>query len=180
MIQTSRKYGVLTIVLALAMGFSTTVASAKQPENYMGIRFGVATPAGDLEDFDSSASVEVAFGHYFNPNFALEGSIGGMIFSSPNNYDYEIYPFQINAKGILPLDNVQLYAMFGIGAYYTYNEFRDDYNTLFGYDFGIGGLLKLSDSLGLGAEWKYFAIEEADWGTEAEGSTFSVNLQLHF
>ena len=53
MIQTSRKYGVLTIVLALAMGFSTTVASAKQPENYMGIRFGVATPAGDLEDFDS-------------------------------------------------------------------------------------------------------------------------------
>ncbi len=27
---------------------------------------------------------------------------------------------------------------------------------------------------------KYFAVEEADWGAEAEGSTFTANFQVYF
>jgi opacity protein-like surface antigen len=179
MIQAIRKYGVLILVLGMVVAFAG-VAGAAQPENYMAFRFGVATPAGDLEDFDAGPYVEVAFGHYFNPNFALEASIGGTLFSSPNDYDYEVYPFQVNAKGILPLDNAQLYAMFGLGFYHTYYEFVDNSNTLFGYDLGVGGLVKLSDTVSLGAELKYFAVEEADWGAEVEGTTFTANFQVSF
>jgi hypothetical protein len=177
--QVFKRSSMLALMLGVVLAF-TIAAEAAQPENYMAFRFGVATPAGDLEDFDAGPYVEVAFGHYFNPNFALEASIGGTLFSSPNDYDYEVYPFQVNAKGILPLDNAQLYAMFGIGAYHTYNEFVDDSNTLFGYDVGVGGLVKLSDTVSLGAEFKYFAVEEADWGAEAEGSTFTANFQVSF
>jgi opacity protein-like surface antigen len=179
MIQAIRKYGILILVLGMVVAFAG-VAGAAQPENYMAFRLGVATPTGDLEDFDAGPYVEVAFGHYFNPNFALEGSIGGTLFSSPNDYDYEVYPFQVNAKGILPLDNAQLYAMFGLGFYHTYYEFVDNSNTLFGYDLGVGGLVKLSDTVSLGAELKYFAVEEADWGAEVEGTTFTANFQVSF
>ncbi|MEK6698075.1 MAG: hypothetical protein AABZ10_03425 [Nitrospirota bacterium] len=40
--------------------------------------------------------------------------------------------------------------------------------------------MKLSDTVSLGAELKYFAVEEADWGAEAEGSTFTANFQVSF
>ena len=67
---------ILSMVLALFLPLSA-IAQDK-PDNYVVIKMGVYNPTGELDDddFDGKENAELMFGHYFNPNFALEGGIG--------------------------------------------------------------------------------------------------------
>lgn len=170
--------GVL-VVFMVCIGVGIAPAAAKEG-NYGAVKLGTFMPADDLEDYDTGPYLELVFGHRYNPNFALEGSVAATVVQSPGGYDYEIYPFTVNAKFIHPVDNLELYGMFGLGIYRVYSEFRDDSDEIFGWNIGFGALNKLNDNMGLGLELKYAFIDETGWGVEIEGLTIAANLQFNF
>jgi len=160
-------------------------ALGQDKTNYFTIKGGIYSPeSDDLEDFDEGFAGEVALGHYFNPNFALELGLGyletdGRIRDSGlrADGDIEIYPLTLTAKGILPLgENAELYGLAGGGVYFTESELDisggpslDDSDDPLGVHVGLGGNFNITENMSIGIEGKYF------WA-EAETKDAGMNL----
>ena len=64
-------------LLSVLLGIFATPATAASPLNYGTLKLGGYFPmTGDMDNFDSGFNGEIALGHYFSPNVALEISVG--------------------------------------------------------------------------------------------------------
>jgi opacity protein-like surface antigen len=147
---------------------------------YLAVRAGVVVPQhDDLEGFTNGFSIEGAFGYRFNPNLALEFSVGRwsmggeMSAVSPTvgtitgKLDFVAYPVLVTGKVILPLDRVGLYLLAGGGVHFLTADAsasvpamglsvsQSDSATAFGLHVGGGLDFQVSPTVSLGAELKY-------------------------
>jgi opacity protein-like surface antigen len=166
--------------------------------NYVTFKGGIYSPeSDDLEDFDTGFNVEIAFGHYFHRNLALELGVGyfeteatfsgfdPILFGSWREEDeITAIPLTLTAKGVLPLRNVDIFAAAGIGLYFVHGEADistsafgsfsfDDDDTVFGFHLGLGGNFNITENIFLGIEGKYLWAE-----AEFEESVFGVPIEL--
>lgn len=154
-------------------------ASGAESENYMVIKAGIFTPEGYTEDFDDGPVIEIGFGHYFNPNAALEATFDIISLNYPAypvEYDLDVGALTVNIKGILPIDNAEVYGMAGLGMYYISSWIgRDVTDTVVGGDIGLGLKLKFSETFGMGFEYKYWITDTvADMEEEFKGQSLTV------
>ena len=136
------------------------------PPNYVALKLGGYFPQhSDMDEFDTGFNGEIALGHYFNPNVAVEFSVGYFETSGSDegvNADIKSYPILLSIKAVAPISGGELYALAGGGLYITeldasalgVNLSSDD--TPFGFQLGVGGNFNLSPNVYLGLEAKYF------------------------
>jgi len=136
------------------------------PPNYVALKLGGYFPQNsDLDNFDTGFNGEIALGHYFNPNVALEFSVGYLESSGSDagvSGDITSYPILLSIKGVAPVPGGELYVLAGGGIYITeleasalgVNVSSDD--NPFGFQLGVGGNFNLSPNVFLCIEAKYF------------------------
>ena len=195
-------FSALTIVLLCFLPFS---AVGQDNLNYFALKGGIYSPTGDLDDFnfDTAFNGEIAYGRYFNPNFALEigagyfksdASLSGVdpIFGGSYREDDEIrvIPFILSGKGIYPSGNFELYGEIGIGIYLANFEgvlthtvlgtLRvDDDDTVFGVNLGVGANYNITEKIFIGVEGKYILTTDAEFQGAALGIPFKIESDLN-
>ena len=154
-----------TVLLSVLLMMIAVPAFAAPP-NYVALKLGGYFPQhSDMDNFDSGFNGEIAVGHYFNPNVALEFSVRYLESSGSDagiNGDITSYPILLSVKGVAPVAGGELYAIAGAGFYITnfdasalgVNVSSDD--TPLGFQLGVGGNFNLSPNVYLGLEAKYF------------------------
>jgi opacity protein-like surface antigen len=157
-----RRIALLSMLLVL---FAIPVL-ASSPPNYGALKLGGYFPQNsDMDNFDSGFNGEFALGHYFNPNVALELSIGYFKASGSEagvDADITSYPILLSIKLVAPISGGELYALGGGGVYITdldasafgVNVSSDD--NPFGFQLGVGGNFDISPNVFFGLEAKYF------------------------
>lgn len=110
-------------------------ATGADLNNYVVGKLGFYTPtSSDLSGYDTGFNTEVAFGHYFTPNIAIEMGIGyfqtegdvtvvypGATYSG--NEKIEVTPFTASLRASIPINVwLEVYGIGGIGAYYVYDR----------------------------------------------------------
>jgi opacity protein-like surface antigen len=171
----------LTGLFILVTGVAPALGANANPNNYVVGKLGFYTPtSNDLSGYDTGFNTEVAFGHYFTPNIALEGGIGyfqtkgdvtvvdqgGFTFRADERI--EVMPFTVSLRASVPINVwLEIYAIGGIGAYYVYdrievdhhNHHHDDHisddKTEFGWHLGGGLNYNISRNFFVGVEVKY-------------------------
>jgi outer membrane protein W len=162
--------------LCLLLGLSLPAKAEGGKANYGVLKGGIYSPQNsNLDQFGVGFNGELAFGHYFNKNFALE--LGSGYFqtnrSSSSNYGdatftFNVVPVILTLKGIIPLDKgIELYGLGGGGAYFLwsstsasinnqyYYSSKVDNTTLAGGFLGLGIDFKITPTVFLGLEGKY-------------------------
>jgi opacity protein-like surface antigen len=173
-------------LLSLLMLLLAVPAFAAAP-NYFVLKGGIYSPGhadltDDPPDFGIGFNGEVAFGHYFTPNVALELGAGYLSTKktiSGVEVTVSSIPILLSVKGVAPFPQGELYALVGGGAYIseiegTTSGFGVNVNkTAFGFQAGIGGSYNITPEVFLGLEGKYFwAAPEFSAG----GITDKVNI----
>jgi outer membrane protein W len=164
------------VVLCFALGFSLPAEAETVKANYGVLKGGIYSPQNsNLEQFGTGFNGELAFGHYFNKNFALEFGSGYFQTNRSSNsnngnadFAFNVVPVILSFKGIIPLDKaVELYGIGGGGAYFLWsstsasvnNQYYYSYNvdnkTLAGGFLGLGINFKITPTVFLGLEGKY-------------------------
>ena len=169
-------------LMVLAVFLLPLSVTGEEKKNYFTIKGGIYSPeSDDLEGFDTGSAVEIAFGHYFNRNFALELGLGYLDTDAESsgfdpillgnfreNDGITIMPLTLTAKGVYPFgENLELYALVGGGLYYADFESsisssflgslsRDDSYTPLGAHAGLGFNYSITPRLSLGVEGKHF------------------------
>jgi opacity protein-like surface antigen len=172
----------LTVLVVFLSPLSVT---GEEKTNYFIIRGGIYSPkSDDLEDFDTGSAVEIAFGHYFNRNFALELGLGYLdtdaecsgfdpilLGNFKEDDEITIMPLTLTAKGEYPLgDNLKLYGLVGGGLYFADAESNisssflgnlspDDSATSLGVHVGLGFNYSITPRLSLGVEGRHFLAD---------------------
>jgi len=134
--------------------------------NYFAVKAGMFSPqSSDLDDFDVGFNGEIAYGRYFNQNFATELGIGYFKTEGEDRHgkaDVKVYPFTASAKAILPLNDFELYALGGIGLYLTCNDIdwasdssSEDKYLGYGIHLGAGVNYNIVNNVFVGVEGKY-------------------------
>ncbi|MBW6503268.1 porin family protein [bacterium] len=129
--------------------------------SYVALKLGAYFPQfSDLNIYDTGFNGEIALGHYFTPNVALEFSAGYLETSSDRgSADVTSYPILLSIKGAIPVPGGEFYVLAGGGIYITNIESGSNINsddTPFGFQLGVGGNFNLSEYVFLGLEGKYF------------------------
>jgi len=193
---------VLLSALVLLVGAS---AFAEGLPNYAALKLGMYIPqATDVEDFDNAFYGELAFGHYFNKNFAIELGAGytkssasltisDTVTTLTVDADLTIIPVTLGVKGLLPMGNFEPYAMAGIGAYFAEVEgsasltgvgsgSTSESDTAFGYYLGLGANFNITKEILLGIEWKYTWAKPNffDEDVKIDGSLVTANIGYRF
>jgi outer membrane protein W len=158
---------IVCIVLVMFF-FSRTVAEA-QSSNYFVMKAGAYKPnSSDLKDFNAGFNGEAAFGHYFSKNFAMELGLGYFTSTGPNSASgnsYYAIPLTLAAKAIYPIDQWEIYAIGGAGAYYcdgklsTNSGSPSNSTTAFGGFLGAGADYTFFNNWFLGIEGKYLWVK---------------------
>jgi hypothetical protein len=163
------------VVLCFALSFSLSAKAETVKANYGVLKGGIYSPQNsNLEQFGTGFNGELAFGHYFSRNFALEfGSGYFQTTRSSNNafntdLTFNVVPLTLAFKGIIPLDKaVELYGIGGGGAYFLWSSTSSSVNnqsnsstsndskTLAGGFLGLGINFKITPTVFLGLEGKY-------------------------
>lgn len=200
------KNRIAAAALALFIITATPVATPLFAEeaaylNYAVVKTGIYNPTGDLDSFDTGLNLEGAFGRYFGKNVALEGGIG--LFGTENDLQgtdailgtyvekdtISAVPLTVTAKGILPLDKLELFAGAGVGIYFTsvdaelntsalgsFNVNDDD--IVMGAHITGGGTYSFNARFFFGIDGKYFTTEEAEYDGVALGRTITLKGDL--
>ena len=194
---------------------SHITVAPKAPEKslyeYVALKFGIYIPqtteikdgGGDL-DMDSAFNGELALGHYFHKNIALELGVG---YTKPNksmsftdisgtfsaDVDMTIIPVTLGVRGLLPMGKFEPYAMAGIGAYFTELEVSanlsgfggasaSESDTAFGFFLGLGANFNITKEIFLGLEGKYLWLEPSFDGLDmkVDGITGTANIGYRF
>ena len=185
MMNHSARNGIWLVLIVLFVGvFASSDALAQSQQFYMALKPGAFFPQGDIEDWDTGFSGELAFAKRYSNNLAVElnvgwynldeservsGVINGVTYSAGASADLDIFPFALTVKGILPFDRFELYGLAGIGAYFARAEVKGSatVNNLFyrasdsdsgyaaGFTIGLGFNVNVSPSWFIGVEGKY-------------------------
>ena len=176
---------------------------SRAPENYFALKVGVYSPFSDeLDNFDSGFTGEIAFGHYFHPNFALELGVGYFEIESDHRNDYNYYyyrgyhdedriwvvPITLSLKPAFQFPPFELYGLVGGGLYIIDVETREystrtgtfsfsDSASVFGAHVGGGLTWNVSPRVGVGLELKYIWAEKKFEKT-VNGTKFEVDADL--
>ena len=197
------------IVLCFVLGLSFPAHADSKNPSYLVLKGGIYSPQNDkLDKFDTGFNGELAFGHYFNRNLALEIASGyfetratknasSEISSAQATLDINVVPLTIALKGIIPLDIWELYGIGGGGAYFLWTDSKvstdsrsssssDKYNQTLGGGFlGVGASVKVSPTVFLGLEGKYLwtsalTVKNIDTDTNLNGFIATFNLGFLF
>ena len=173
-------------------------------ENYVVGKLGAYSPnSHDLSDFSSDFNSEVAFGHYLNPNVALELGVG--YFQTDGNISIhasdtffgkekiEVTPLTFSLKLIQPLSpGIELYGIGGVDAYFVHDSIDassstsflhlNDDDTAFGAHLGGGIQFNLNRNVFLGGEFKYLWTKVHLYGDDVnlDGYRFTGNIGFRF
>ena len=175
------------------------------PPNYVVLKGGIYSPGHEdmtavaNGDFGVGFNGEVAFGHYFTPNIALELGVGYLQSKSATyldngvstSIDISSIPVTLSIKGVIPFPQGEVYALVGGGAYISSIDWKQGTTeskdgTAFGFQAGIGGSYNVTQEVYLGLEGKYFwAQPEFKWasGTDKvhiDGFQGTINLGFRF
>ena len=197
------------IVLCFVLGLSFPAQADSKNPSYLVLKGGIYSPQNDkLDKFDTGFNGELALGHYFSRNLALEIASGYFetratkdasfeISSAEATLDINVVPLTIALKGIIPLDIWELYGIGGGGAYFLWTDSKvstdsqsssssDKYNQTLGGGFlGVGASVKISPTVFLGLEGKYLwtsalTIKNIDTDTNLNGFMATFNLGFLF
>ena len=175
---------VLSVAVIALLPFS---AMGQEKRDYVIAKAGVYSPTGGLDDlnFGTGFNGEVAWGHHFSPNFALE--LGGGYFESD---DTRVVPFMAIGKGIYPTGNWELFAEVGVGVYFA--KFRgilsdpafgtvtiNEDDTVFGLTLGIGVNYNITEEFFLGIGGKYLVTTDAEFMGSATGGPVKLETDLN-
>jgi opacity protein-like surface antigen len=154
---------------------------------------GYAPQHEDLSNFGAGFDGEVAIGHRFTSNLALEAAAGW--FRSTTNVGdgaLSIIPLTATGKVILPVEQLELYGLAGAGVYFASYSASSDYGsvsssgTAFGFHLGGGAALRVTPAVSLGAELRYLFANprfSGDAGTgkaHLNGLRFAATLEYRF
>lgn len=158
--------------VCMCLLFMSAFQGSAAADNYFLLKGGIYSPqSDDLADFNTGFNGEVAFGHHFNPNIALEFGLGysqtdanAIIDGTLIKADIRNVPLTLSLKGVYPVNQYELYGLFGIGVYFTEAEVSfpafgikaDDDDTPLGVHLGAGFNYNLSNNMFIGLEAKYF------------------------
>lgn len=183
----------------------TKSAGFNIPSNYFVFKGGIYSPqTNDLDGFDTGFNGELAIGHYFNRNWAVEFGAGyfqtsasqtlvipslGLI--SDLKVDIDVMPVTLALKGIIPMDRFELYGIGGIGAYFVWTKGRyggfseSDSDVLFGGFAGLGMNYNFSPTAYVGLEGKYLWTSDASFSAahvkyKLDGIIATLNLGFRF
>jgi outer membrane protein W len=197
------------IVLFFVLGLSFPALADSRNPSYLVLKGGIYSPQNDkLDKFDTGFNGELAFGHYFNKNLAVEIASGyfetratrnasSEISSAQARLDINVVPLTLALKGIIPLDIWELYGIGGGGAYFLWTDSKvstdsrsssssDKYNQTLGGGFlGVGASVKVSPTVFLGLEGKYLwtsalTVKNIDTDTNLNGFIATFNLGFLF
>lgn len=186
-----RKVALLSLLMLLV-----AVPAFAAPPNYFVLKGGIYSPGhadltDDPPDFGIGFNGEVAFGHYFTPNIALELSAGYLVTSktiSGTDAEANAIPILLSVKGVIPFPSGEIYALAGGGAYISEAKGGGETSsaTAFGFQAGIGGSYNITPEMFLGLEGKYFwakpeftfsGVKEA---IHADGFQATANIGFRF
>jgi opacity protein-like surface antigen len=199
----------LSLVLsAVLIGIAPTSCPAetasKTYSNYTVIKAGVYSPSEsyDLQNFNGGSTThvdtktgfvgEIAFGHYFLPEFGIELGVGyfesnGSPAAEPGSTKLKVVPLLASAKVFLPIGMIEPYAEAGIGAYITDLEvsgnlgsFSGSTKVTYGVHAGVGLNFNLTDTFFLGAEGRYIWAKPEFGGQPVELNAFTATIDLGF
>ena len=181
---TSRGRAIFVMIFTLVFLLPIS-ATGQEKRDYIIGKGGVYSPTGGLDDlnFGEGFNGEVAWGHYFSTNFALE--VGAGYFESD---DIRVVPFLATGKAIYPTGNWELFAEVGVGAYFakfdaTLNNpvagviVFDDDDTVFGLSLGFGVNYNITEEFYLGLEGKYLLTSDAEFGGTATATGGLASLE---
>jgi outer membrane protein W len=186
------------VILLLPISASAQTAGAPPPvspprevqspsyriPNYFVVKAGIYAPqekwdvldAGVFEySLDTGFNGELAFGHYFNRNWAIELGAGyfqtsgdDTSFGVKSKSSIDVMPLTLAIKGIIPADKFEIYGIGGIGAYFLWADEKlngisfGDEDILFGGFLGAGLNYNITPTAFLGLEGKYLWTDKAD------------------
>jgi opacity protein-like surface antigen len=175
--------------------------------NYVTLKPGVYSPQfSSLNKFDTGFNGEIAFGHRFNPNVAVEMGIGYFnteaIFRNSDRISGIVPPFRerdrinvvpitLSAKLIRPAGKWEFFAMEGIGAYVVSEDIKvsgtvngwsgrasfKDTTTVFGFHLGVGCQYNITARWFVGAEGKYLWVRQARLRDNTPGVPVAMNAK---
>ncbi len=182
----------------------------RTPANYVAFKAGIYSPESDaLRDFDSGFNGEIAIGHYFHPNFALELGFGYLEVWAEDWHHHDSHndnriwavPITLSLKPALQLPPFEFYGLAGGGVYFINVEldnvrtptgsfsFSDD-GSVFGVHLGAGFNWNINPRLAIGVEGKYIWAEKTFEKTinntnirvdaDLQGFQTTLNLTLRF
>ena len=174
-----RWMGGLSIALMMVVAAGSGPVFAQGPDDYVIFKAGLYTPTADLDQLDNGYTGEITFGHIFDPNLAIEGSLGyfgtdgtvngnvspGLGVYSEND-TYDVFTFLLTLKGFVTLQRVELYGGGGVGAYFTQFKINidspsvgplrvDDEDVVFGGHLLAGVNFAITPGWFIGVEGKY-------------------------
>ena len=197
MLSRSSRYCLLIGLFASTMSFNVY---AEMPKNYWQLKLGAYTPTGDLDDakFERSANIEIVYGRYILPNFAIEGGL--CLFHAEGGDSEEAAKLFIDrdmvSKGALitpkyihSMGKGELSIGGGIGIYNptleVYTEgpggSEDDINesdTIIGYHLLGNAAYNFTPFWFLAGEFKYIWQEAEFANTEIDLNGYAVTLNI--
>jgi len=197
---------IVAAILAVLIVTATPVATQLFAEestrlNYVVAKTGIYNPTGDLDSFDTGLNIEGAFGRYFHKNFLIEGGVGlfgteddiqgtSAILGTYTETDtITAVPLTITAKGILPLDKLELFAGAGVGIYFTEVDAElntsalgtfnvNDADIVMGVHVTGGGIYNFNERFFFGIDGKYFSTEKAEYDGVILGRSITLKGDL--
>ena len=182
------------VVIVLAVGLLFVLPSAAwgdDAKNYITTGFGFYFYSGDISnetELDEAVILELAYGRFFHPNFALEASVG-YIHDDHSGDELQGWPFNLTAIGVYPVETVRLLGGGGIGVYPMNFDGEIDNKNIHGEDTVFGGHVLmglhwyLRPSGFIGLEGKYRLLKRAkfeDEKVELDGFTTILKLGFRF
>lgn len=192
---------VKTLVLAVALlGITSPVIAG----DYLALKGGIYSPsssydldnfnAGNTEHLDSKSGFagEIAVGHYLLPFLAVEFGAGyfeseGSPLASPGETKLKVVPLLATGKVFLPIGPIEPYGLFGIGAYITDLDVRDNTGDVegsteitYGLHAGAGVNFNLQENMFVGLEGKYLWAEPSFGGQDIKLDGFVTTAVIGF
>ncbi len=199
----SKWIGVIVICFCVT-GLSFTAQAAG--DDYFVLKGGIYAPQSkELGDFSTGFNGEIAYGRYFDRNWALEVGTGYFVTKANQeaslvrasaDLDLKTVPLTVALKGIIPVDKFEFYGIGGLGAYFVFADVDINYpgnrhvsfsdnNTLFGGFLGIGAQYNITPNVFVGLEGKYLwttktTFRDTDSEIDLGGIQATVNLGFRF
>lgn len=198
---------ILTMCVSTIFLLNSSAMGAEQLSygqiNYVTLKAGIYSPqSNELDGFDEGFNGEIAFGHYFHRNVAIEIDIGYLETESKSsgvnpiigNFAKEnkitAIPVTLTGKLVYPSNKLELFAELGIGAYFvdmtstvTGIYSIDENDTTFGFLLGLGFNYDITETIFFGLEGKYFWANprfDTLGSPDIDGIVATANLGFRF
>jgi opacity protein-like surface antigen len=197
---------VVVMVCFGVIGLAFTAQAASYEPNYVVLKGGIYSPQSkELGDFSTGFNGELAYGLNFSRNWAFEFGVGYLTTKANQessrttvsaDADIKTMPVTVALKGIYPINNLELYGIGGMGAYFVFADLDLDYygnrhasysdnKTLFGGFLGLGVTMNISPKVFLGLEGKYLwttktTFRDTDKEVDLGGIQATFNVGYRF